>query len=73
MWKKTLVLAVSSCLSWLAIAPLPSWAAISAEEAARLGKDLTPLGGEMAGNADGTIPAWTGGLKSAADAGASGP
>jgi hypothetical protein len=67
MWKKTLVLAVSSCLSWLVIAP--SWAAISAEEAARLGKDLTPLGGEMAGNADGTIPAWTGGLKSPADAG----
>jgi hypothetical protein len=67
MWKKTLVLAVSSCLSWVLIAP--SWAAIGAEEAARLGKDLTPLGGEMAGNADGTIPAWTGGLKSAADAG----
>ena len=70
MWKKTLVLAVSSCLSWLVIAPLsPSWAAISAEEAARLGKDLTPLGGEMAGNADGSIPAWAGGLKSPADAG----
>jgi len=34
----------------------------SPEEAARLGKDLTPLGAEMAGNADGSIPAWTGGL-----------
>ena len=32
------------------------------EEIARLGKDLTPLGGEMAGNADGSIPAWQGGL-----------
>ena len=32
------------------------------EEIARLGKDLTPLGGEMAGNADGSIPAWEGGL-----------
>lgn len=37
-------------------------AKISAEDAARLGKDLTPVGGEMAGNADGTIPAWTGGI-----------
>lgn len=31
--------------------------------------DLTPLGAEQAGNAAGTIPAWTGGIKSAADAG----
>ncbi len=37
-------------------------AAVSAEEAARLGRDLTPLGGIKAGNADGTIPAWDGGL-----------
>jgi len=28
----------------------------------RLGKDLTPIGAERAGNADGTIPAWEGGL-----------
>ncbi len=27
----------------------------------RLGKDLTPIGAERAGNADGTIPEWTGG------------
>jgi len=33
-------------------------AAVSTEEAARLGKDLTPMGAEMAGNADGSIPAW---------------
>jgi hypothetical protein len=33
-------------------------AAVSPEEAARLGKDLTPLGAEMAGNADGSIPPW---------------
>ncbi|WP_066017148.1 MULTISPECIES: DUF1329 domain-containing protein [Endozoicomonas] len=33
-------------------------AKVSEEEAARLGKDLTPFGGEMAGNAEGTIPAW---------------
>lgn len=30
--------------------------------AAELGKDLTPLGATAAGNAAGTIPAWTGGL-----------
>ncbi|MDI1250885.1 MAG: DUF1329 domain-containing protein [Lacunisphaera sp.] len=40
-------------------------AAISAADAARLGADLTPLGGEKAGNADGSIPAWTGGLTTA--------
>jgi len=37
-------------------------AAISAADAARLGQDLTPLGGEKAGNAAGTIPAWDGGI-----------
>ena len=37
-------------------------AAVSPEEAAKLGTTLTPLGAEMAGNADGSIPAWTGGL-----------
>ena len=37
-------------------------AEISAEQAARLGNDLTPLGGEKAGNADGSIPEWQGGL-----------
>ena len=35
-------------------------AKISNEEAARLGQDLTPMGAEKAGNADGSIPAWTG-------------
>ena len=45
-------------------------AATAAAQQARLGTDLTPMGGEKAGNAAGTIPAWDGGLKSAADAGA---
>jgi hypothetical protein len=31
---------------------------VSEEEAAKLGKELTPFGGETAGNADGTIPKW---------------
>lgn len=38
-------------------------AAIDEAAAARLGADLTPVGAERAGNADGTIPAWDGGLK----------
>jgi len=47
----------------------PAMAAISAAEAAKLGAELTPLGAEKAGNADGSIPAWDGGLTSAAQAG----
>ena len=37
-------------------------AAVPPDEAAKLGSALTPLGAEMAGNVDGSIPAWTGGL-----------
>ncbi|RJF89209.1 DUF1329 domain-containing protein [Oleomonas cavernae] len=37
-------------------------AKVSQVEAARLETDLTPLGGIRAGNADGSIPPWTGGL-----------
>ena len=37
-------------------------AEVPAEVAARLGKDLTPLGSQKSGNKDGTIPEWTGGL-----------
>ena len=48
----TLLLAVGS----------PAQAAASPEEVARLGADLTPLGAEKAGNEDGTIPAWEGGI-----------
>lgn len=45
-----------------AIAQLqPAVAAVSAEEAAQLKTTLTPLGGERAGNKDGSIPAWSGG------------
>jgi hypothetical protein len=49
--------AISLCLS-VGVAQ----AKVSDAEAARLGQDLTPLGGEMAGNADGSIPAYTGGI-----------
>ncbi len=45
----------------LALFATPALAADPAG-AARLGQGLTPLGAEQAGNAAGTIPAWTGGL-----------
>ncbi|MEE8056871.1 MAG: DUF1329 domain-containing protein [Pseudomonadales bacterium] len=59
MYKKKIVavVAVAGCLA----ASSAVLAKVSAEEGARLGKDLTPLGAERAGNADGSIPAWTGG------------
>ncbi|MBV8306054.1 MAG: DUF1329 domain-containing protein [Gammaproteobacteria bacterium] len=61
---KTLIRAAAM----LALAPL-CLSAVSPQEAARLGNELTPLGGEKAANADGTIPAWSGGLTSPAEAG----
>ncbi|MEQ8378903.1 DUF1329 domain-containing protein [Parvibaculum sp.] len=39
-------------------------AGVPASQVERLGQDLTPMGAERAGNADGSIPAWTGGLSS---------
>jgi hypothetical protein len=48
----------------LVCAPLVA-AAATEQEAARLGKDLTPVGAEKAANKDGTIPEWTGGLTKA--------
>ncbi|MFI8745955.1 DUF1329 domain-containing protein [Pseudomonas sp. NPDC077186] len=41
---------------------LQAQAKVDASQAARLGQELTPLGGERGGNAAGTIPAWNGGL-----------
>lgn len=40
-------------------------AAVTAEEASALKSTLTPMGAEKAGNKEGTIPAWTGGLTTA--------
>jgi len=48
--------------SLFALIALSVQAAVKSAEAARLGADLTPLGAETAGNADGTIPAWNGGI-----------
>ena len=49
---------------WISFAALASGAAIAAvtpEQAGRLGRDLTPVGAERAGNHEGTIPAYEGG------------
>ncbi|CBL47363.1 Protein of unknown function DUF1329 [gamma proteobacterium HdN1] len=48
-----------------ALASAPVFAKVGADEAAKLGKTLTPNGAEKAGNADGSIPAWDGGLTKA--------
>ncbi len=48
--------------SLLALIGPPANAGISPEEARQLGEALTPVGAERAGNADGTIPAYEGGL-----------
>ncbi len=48
-----------------------AFAKVSEEDAAKLGESLTPLGAVKAGNADGSIPAWTGGLISGGEASAS--
>lgn len=45
----------------------PAHAKLSAADLARLGKDLTPVGAEKAGNKDGSIPSWEGGLTKAPD------
>jgi len=51
--------AIALIVSCGAMAKLP------ADQVARLGADLTPLGAEKAGNKDGSIPAWTGGITAA--------
>lgn len=58
--KNTLLLFVVCALSALSVS-----AKVSPEQAAQLGLEntvLTPMGSERAGNADGSIPAWTGGI-----------
>lgn len=39
-----------------------AYAGAKPDEVHRLSEDLTPMGSERAGNADGSIPAWTGGI-----------
>jgi len=49
----------------LALAALGAAAKPPADQIARLGKDLTPVGAERAANKDGSIPAWDGGVAKA--------
>ncbi|MFT2159204.1 DUF1329 domain-containing protein [Pseudomonas putida] len=51
---------LASCLSLAALNA--AQAAVSPDQAAHLGNNLTTLGAEKAGNADGSIPAYQGGL-----------
>lgn len=60
---RTTTLRLGAALVLGCVLAAPAAAEIPAEEIARLGADLTPLGGERAGNAAGTIPEWTGGIK----------
>jgi hypothetical protein len=48
-----------------ALAPALAHAKVPQQEADKLKNELTPLGGEKAANADGSIPAWDGGLTQA--------
>ncbi len=61
MKKSTLLsLAVSLAVSSTAV-----FAKVSSDEAAKLESELTPMGAVRAGNADGSIPEWTGGIQQA--------
>lgn len=54
------------CIAALLGFACAAFAAVEGNEVSRLGGDeLTPLGAERAGNSDGSIPAWTGGLDGA--------
>jgi len=57
--KKLSILASAVIMALVAPAAM---AKVSEVEAAKLGNELTPLGAEKAGNADGSIPAWDGGI-----------
>lgn len=49
--------------SLLCLLSLGATAKVVPEQAAKLGRELTPLGAEVAANAEGTIPPWNGGLR----------
>lgn len=59
MHKKLTVLATLLALG------LTSVTALAEADASQLGKSLTPIGAEKAGNTDGSIPGWEGGLTTA--------
>jgi hypothetical protein len=56
-------IALACCIGFAAFAG-QAFAGPKPDQVARLGQDLTPMGSERAGNADGSIPEWTGGITS---------
>ncbi|WP_172656531.1 DUF1329 domain-containing protein [Catenovulum maritimum] len=58
--QKTLIASLA-----LSILSGQAYAKVTAEQAAQLGNNLTPLGAEKAANQDGSIPSWTGGVTKA--------
>ena len=56
-------LTLSACIG-LVVGMGQAWAGAKPDQVNRLQEDLTPMGSERAGNADGTIPEWTGGITS---------
>ena len=58
--KSSLLLAVTVALTSSGV-----MAKLSADEAAKLGNELTPMGAVKAANKDGSIPEWTGGITKA--------
>ncbi|NTS76005.1 DUF1329 domain-containing protein [Catenovulum sp. SM1970] len=64
---KTGPLAIALTLALSATVSTSAFGKITEQEANRLGQDLTALGAEKAGNADGSIPAWTGGITKTPD------
>jgi len=62
MFRKTLIVAALASLF-----ATGAQAAVSADEAKQLGTTLTAVGAEKAGNKDGTIPEYTGGIKAPAE------
>lgn len=61
--KKTPLSLLSAAL--LALAGTSNLQAAAATDVSKLGNELTAVGAEKAGNADGSIPAWSGGLTKA--------
>ena len=55
----------ASAISVVFLASAVAQAGVTPEEAAKLKTELTPFGAEKAGNKDGSIPAWDGGLTKA--------
>lgn len=65
MGDKTMSIKQSFIAAATALICSSTWAAVTADEAKALGSTLTPIGAIKAGNKDGSIPAYSGGLTTA--------